>query len=576
MRRVCLYMVTVSIVLGGVAFGQCSYQLVDSSGNPEFVADVQYQGGLNGTVHVSTATGCSWAATSNTTWLSITSGSQGVGPGTVTFTAQQNQGGSRIGSLLVAGQTLTITQNALLGPSGVVTLFSLSKSPGFQGAFCTSSVPALSQTFQPTDAEAYSYFIIQGLNVGDSVTEQYYTPSGSLYTGAGGNFPLPTSSGGFFGFCDSTATGLKIFGAPPASNPGLWNVNIYINNVLSLSVPFTIAGNNTCSYSLSGNTNSFNGSGGSGSITVTASQGCFWSASTTFPWIQIASSGLSGTGSGTVNYTVAANTGGARSGTIVIAGQAFTITQAAAGGPVPSITQGGIAEPWTNSTGLAPGAWVSIYGTNLSSLTSSWSPTAGQPLPTSLDGVTVTIGGQPAVPSYVSPTQINVLVPAAVGTGPTQIVVNNNGNIGAGYSVQSTTYLPAIYARPAPGISPPRYYVTAVDPVTGQIVGNFSADPSAVHAPRAGETIDLYGLGLGPASQFPTSTAFTGDYPLSSSVTVTLGGTQLTPEFAALVGPGLYQVRITIPSTMALGDQPIQLTVGGAPSPANVFLSIGQ
>jgi len=440
-----------------------------------------------------------------------------------------------------------------------------------------SSVPPVSTVFAPTDAEAYLYFVMQNLNQGDQVASKYYGPDGSLYTGAGGVTPASTTSGGFQTFCDGPATGLKIFGAPPANMAGAWTVDLYLNGTLILSVPFTISGSNTCSYTLSGNTTSFNASGGTGSITVTASQGCAWSAVTTFPWIHINSSAISGVGSGTVGYTVDANPGAARSGSIVIAGQSFTITQAAAGPPGPSITQGGLAEPWTNSTGLAPGAWVSIYGTNLANTTMTWSPVAGQPLPTSLGGVSVTIDGQPAAPSYISPTQLNVLVPAAVRLGPVQIVVNNNGSLSSGYSAQSTTYLPAIYARYAQGSSPARYYVTAVDPVTGQIVGNFSADPNVVRAPRAGETIDLYGLGLGPASQFPTGTAFTGAFPLNASVTVMLGGTPLTPLFAGLVGPGLYQVRITIPPTIALGDQPIQLTVGGtAQSPQNVFLSIGQ
>jgi uncharacterized protein (TIGR03437 family) len=572
---------------GSVASGQCTYSFTDSFGNPVFALEVQYQGTVNDSVNVTTTPGCTWTAVSNApSWLTITSGSTGNGSGIINFSVQTNTVGSRIGSLVVGGQaTLTITQVMFLGPSAVVTQVVMSKNSGAQGITCSAATaPPLTQVFASTDAEAFLFATFSLLNTGDVVTEQYYAPNGTLYSGAGGGF-TSTQSGGIQCVWDTTATGLKISGAPPAGMPGTWTANLYVTSgtdtsrtpALIISVPFTITGSTTCSYSLSGNTNSFNGSGGTGTITVTASPGCAWSAVTTFSWIHIASSGLSGTGSGSVAYSVDANSGAARSGTITIAGQAFTITQAAAGPPGPSITQNGIAEPWTNSTGLAPGAWVSIYGTNLASTTLTWAPLAGQPLPISLGGVTVTIDGQSAAPSYVSPTQLNVLVPAAVRTGPVQIVVNNNGNMSSGYSVTSSTYLPAIYARYAPGSSPARYYVTAVDPVTGQIVGNFSADSSVVHAPRAGEIIDLYALGLGPASQFPTGTAFTGDFPLNASVTVTLGGTPLTPLFAALVGPGLYQVRITIPANITLGDQAIQLNVAGAAqSPQNVFLSIGQ
>src|SRR5262249_35855374 len=159
------------------------------------------------------------------------------------------------------------------------------------------------------------------------------------------------------------------------------------------------------------------------------------------------------------------------------------------------------------------------------SLTQSWSVQANQPLPTSLAGVSVTIDGQPAPIAFVSPGQINVLTPASVRTGSVQIVVNNNGSTGPGYAIQSNTYLPAIYATPAAGTSQTKYYVTAVDPVTFQIVGNFAADPSVQHAPRPGEIIDLYVLGLGPASQFNTTLAFTGAFPINAPVNVTLGGT---------------------------------------------------
>jgi hypothetical protein len=45
-------------------------------------------------------------------------------------------------------------------------------------------------------------------------------------------------------------------------------------------------------------------------------------------WVLI-TSGASGTGNGTVNYSVAPNLGGARTATLTIAGQTFTVTQAA-------------------------------------------------------------------------------------------------------------------------------------------------------------------------------------------------------------------------------------------------------
>ena len=71
--------------------------------------------------------------------------------------------------------------------------------------------------------------------------------------------------------------------------------------------------------------------GGSQSVTVTTASGCAWTAvSNNTTWIAI-TSGSSGTGNGTVAYNVTANTATARGpGTLTIAGQRVTVTQAGA------------------------------------------------------------------------------------------------------------------------------------------------------------------------------------------------------------------------------------------------------
>jgi hypothetical protein len=85
-----------------------------------------------------------------------------------------------------------------------------------------------------------------------------------------------------------------------------------------------------CSYSVSSAGNTFGPGGGSGVVSVTASMGCSWTASThdeSGDWIRI-SSGSMGSGDGVVDYTVLANNmRNTRTGTLTIAGQAFTVTQ---------------------------------------------------------------------------------------------------------------------------------------------------------------------------------------------------------------------------------------------------------
>lgn len=82
-----------------------------------------------------------------------------------------------------------------------------------------------------------------------------------------------------------------------------------------------------CAYSISPMNQSFGASAGTGSVNVTAGPGCTWSSVSNATWITITTGG-GGTGSGTLNYSVAANTSPARTGTVNIAGQTFTVNQA--------------------------------------------------------------------------------------------------------------------------------------------------------------------------------------------------------------------------------------------------------
>ncbi len=85
--------------------------------------------GGRGTVGVVADSGCSWTATSNAPWLTITSGSSGSGAGTLAYAVAANTAAaSRAGALTVAGQTLSVTQSGtsalfLVGPSPVVFRF---------------------------------------------------------------------------------------------------------------------------------------------------------------------------------------------------------------------------------------------------------------------------------------------------------------------------------------------------------------------------------------------------------------------------------------------------------------------
>ena len=83
-----------------------------------------------------------------------------------------------------------------------------------------------------------------------------------------------------------------------------------------------------CAYSIAPNSTNISANGGNGSFSVTSPSGCPWTAMSNSSWISL-TSGNSGTGFGTVSFSVAPNTGsGTRTGTITVQGQTFTVNQA--------------------------------------------------------------------------------------------------------------------------------------------------------------------------------------------------------------------------------------------------------
>lgn len=109
----------------------------------------------------------------------------------------------------------------------------------------------------------------------------------------------------------------------------------------------------TCTFSLSPTSASQPAGGATANVSVTAGAGCSWSAVSNAAFITI-TAGANGTGSGTLTYTVAANTAStSRTGTLTIAGQTFTVTQAGTvAGGAELITNGGFESgtpPWTAS-----------------------------------------------------------------------------------------------------------------------------------------------------------------------------------------------------------------------------------
>jgi uncharacterized protein (TIGR03437 family) len=298
-----------------------------------------------------------------------------------------------------------------------------------------------------------------------------------------------------------------------------------------------------------------------------ASRGATGSASYSFDWTPPA------TNVGNVIFYVSGN---AANGDDTVNGdhiynKSFTLTPAAAATP-PVISAGGVVNGASFQTGIVPGSWFSIFGTNLANTTDTWSNfIVNGKLPTVVDGVSVTVAGQPAVISVVSPTQINAQAPN-VGTGPVPVIVTNSNGTSATVTVTSTAAAPAFFLWPGSQVAATRNAdgTNAVKPGTFSGVTTTAAKP--------GDVLILWGTGFGATTPPVAAGIETPASPIAntSPVTMTLGTTNV-PVIYAILSPGfagLYQIAITVPSPLPDGDYPLVATIGGVASPSGVILSV--
>ena len=225
-------------------------------------------------------------------------------------------------------------------------------------------------------------------------------------------------------------------------------------------------------------------------------------------------------------------------------------------------------------SGIVPNSWATVGGTNLASVTDTWSKAIiDGKLPTKLDGVSVSVGGLPAYVYFISPGQINFIAPD-VGPGPQQVIVTNSVGSSSAFMATSGTFGPAFFLWPES-----QAVATRQDFSLAAKAGTFAGVNTV--AAKPGDVIILWGTGFGPTTpvapageETPSDTT----YSTSTLPTVTLNnieakvyGAALAPGFA-----GLYQVAIQVPNSIADGDWPVVATIGGVQSPSGAVLSVKQ
>ncbi|HJT87523.1 MAG TPA: protease pro-enzyme activation domain-containing protein [Bryobacteraceae bacterium] len=231
-----------------------------------------------------------------------------------------------------------------------------------------------------------------------------------------------------------------------------------------------------------------------------------------------------------------------------------TLTVTYAPSAPPSIS--GLSNAASYKAAFAPGMIASIFGQQLAPAAATF---LAVPLPTQLAGVSVTVNGVAAPLYYVSPAQLNVQIPYGIAVNTTAVVtVNNNGQ---------TTSATIPVAAAAPGIFTDASFapVPNTSAAPGQIVTLYLTGDGALSPP-----LDT---GTGPAAGTPLASL---PHP-SQTVTVTVGNLPAQIKFIG-VPPGyvgVTQINYQVPQQVALGTQPVVVTIGGIPS-ASATLAITQ
>jgi len=221
-------------------------------------------------------------------------------------------------------------------------------------------------------------------------------------------------------------------------------------------------------------------------------------------------------------------------------------------------------------SGIAMNTYISIYGANLAPVTRNWTASdfSGTKLPTSLDGVSVTVNGNAAFVYYISPKQIDVLTPVDTTTGPVQVVVSDNGLVSNSMSTTMQTYSPAFF------LFKDNASIAATHS-NGAIVGAATLYPGLSTPAAGGESIALFGAGFGQTSPaIASGTIVTTAQACVVTPTATVGSAPAQVNYCGMVGSGLYQVNLTVPVGTPSGNNAVVVTIGGVSSNANAMITV--
>ncbi len=239
-------------------------------------------------------------------------------------------------------------------------------------------------------------------------------------------------------------------------------------------------------------------------------------------------------------------------------------------------SENGVLNASSYQAEIARGSWFVIFGSNMGPASLSIYDGA-LPFPTSLSGTTVSVtpaAGGTAIPCrlwYTLAGQIAALLPSTVTAGDYDVRITYNNQTSAAYRIkvvernfgyatasQNGSGIPqATNASLNSGVSLVRF-------TSGSI--SFGGRNWQYRPAYPGETLILWGTGLGADAQSDLTGATSGDQTAAGNIRVLVGGVEITPAYAGRSNgsPGLDQINFTLPANVALGcTTSIQVLAGG-------------
>jgi len=447
-----------------------------------------------------------------------------------------------------------------------------------------------------------SFRLVNGIDITKPANGHCDGPNGIVYTNANG-----------VAVCNLVVTG----------SPGQLSLRAYIGEYHETDFfILNVLPGAPCTFSISPTSKSIPAAGGTGSVKVTASaSSCSWTATSNVPWITI-NSGASGSGSGTVAYTVGADANAGRAGTMTIAGQTFTVNQGAAGSGALTITTpanlpgGGVNQSY--SATLSAEGGVAPY---------KWSITSGNlPAGLAINGDTGVISGAATVAGTTSFTATvtdsanataSLVFSLTISTSSSKFLITNgpfpNGVVGVAYKpvvLTSTGGAGGIFgSHPIFAVSggalpdglsivknsDQSYSVQGTPTTAGVFNFTISATDSGNNNTAANFTITITGattseqMGVNPPSlsftaelgnavpPAPQSLAITGNSGVlayTSVANTTSGGSWLVLQNSAGNTPGTITVSVTNFANLAPGSYSGTVVISSAASNSPVSIPV--